>query len=699
MRADPTPYRLGVDIGGTFTDVALEGAGQRFIAKVLTTPRAPEEGVLTAIGQAMAEAGLAPAELSAIIHGTTLATNALIERKGARTALITTQGFRDVLHLGTESRFEQYDLSLEKPEPLVPRRLRFAVPERVSAQGEILLPLDEAAVSALIPLLRQQAVESVAVAFLHAFVNPSHEQRVHDLLAAVLPGLSISLSGEVSPEIREYDRFSTTCANAYVQPVVARYLGQLQTRLRENGFTCPVFAFLSNGGLTDLETASRFPVRLIESGPAGGAILAAHVARQCGLDRVVSYDMGGTTAKLCLLDGARPRAAREFEVARMYRFKRGSGLPVRIPVIEMVEIGAGGGSLCQVNPLGLITVGPDSAGSEPGPACYGRGGRRATVTDANLLLGRMDPATFAGGSLPLEPALAETAIDQDVARPLALPRPVAAEGIVEVVDENMANAAREHAAEQGQSLDGRTLIAFGGSAPLHAARLAQKLGIRRILIPSGAGVGSAIGFLRAPVAYEIVRSRYQRLSRLDLPLINALLDEMSAEAGAFVARGAPAQPVRVERLAYMRYAGQRHEIAVPLPAGPLQPGDTATLQAAYDATYREQFGRIIPKLEIEIMSWSVAVSTLLPEVEPLPEAGPPQQVSPGETRSLFDFEQGTAVAAGLYQRHDLPPGAVLSGPALIVEAETTTVVPPGWKARVNGLGYIELESESTDGHR
>lgn len=691
---NPAPYRLGVDIGGTFTDVALEGAGRRFIAKVLTTPRAPEEGVLTAIGQAMAEAGLAPAELSAIIHGTTLATNALIERKGARTALITTQGFRDVLHLGTESRFEQYDLYLEKPEPLVPRRLRFAVPERVSAQGEILLPLDEAAVSALIPLLREQAIESVAVAFLHSFVNPSHEQQVRDLLTAALPGLSISLSGEVSPEIREYDRFSTTCANAYVQPVVARYLGQLQTRLRESGFTCPVFAFLSNGGLTDLATASRFPVRLIESGPAGGAILAAHVARQCGLDRVVSYDMGGTTAKLCLLDGARPRTAREFEVARMYRFKRGSGLPVRIPVIEMVEIGAGGGSLCQVNPLGLITVGPDSAGSEPGPACYHRGGSRATVTDANLLLGRIDPAAFAGGSLPLEAALAETAIDQDVARPLALPRPVAAQGIVEVVDENMANAAREHAAEQGQSLGGRTLIAFGGSAPLHATRLAQKLGIRRILIPSGAGVGSAIGFLRAPVAYEIVRSRYQRLSRLDLPLINALLDEMSAEAGAFVARGAPAQPVRVERLAYMRYAGQRHEIAVPLPAGPLQPGDTATLQAAYDAAYREQFGRIIPKLEIEIMSWSVAVSTLLPEIEPLPETGPLQQVSPGETRLLFDFEQGAAVAAGLYQRSDLPPGAHLSGPALIVEAETTTVVPPGWEARVNGLGYIELEIES-----
>ncbi|MFN8457406.1 MAG: hydantoinase/oxoprolinase family protein, partial [Anaerolineae bacterium] len=455
MRINPTSYRLGVDIGGTFTDVALEGPGSRVTAKVLTTHRAPEEGVLTAISQTLAQAGLAPADLSAIIHGTTLATNALIERKGARTALITTQGFRDVLRIGLENRFEQYDLYLEKPEPLVPRRLRLTVPERVSAQGQVLLPLDETAVRQIIPLLRKQQIESVAVAFLHSFVNPSHEQRVREILLAELPDLSISLSCEVSPEIREYDRFSTTCANAYIQPKVARYLQNLQTHLRESGFTCPIFAFLSNGGITDLETASRFPVRLIESGPAGGAILAGAVARQCGLDSVVSYDMGGTTAKLCLLDGGRPATARDFEVARIYRFKRGSGLPVRIPVIEMVEIGAGGGSLCQVNPLGLITVGPDSAGSEPGPASYGRGGTRATVTDANLLLGRIDPATFAGGTLPLDPAAAASAINRDVARPLNLPSLLAAQGVVEVVDENMASAAREHAVEHGLSLEGR----------------------------------------------------------------------------------------------------------------------------------------------------------------------------------------------------------------------------------------------------
>jgi N-methylhydantoinase A len=687
-----TSWRLGVDIGGTFTDVALEGPGQRFIAKVLTTSSAPEEGVLTAIRQAMSAAGLAPADLSAIIHGTTLATNALIERKGARTALITTQGFRDVLHLGTESRFEQYDLYLEKPEPLVPRRLRFAVPERLNAQGEVLLPLDEAVVAALIPALREQAVESVAVAFLHSFANPAHEQRVREILAAALPELSISLSCEVSPEIREYDRFSTTCANAYVQPKVARYLQNLEILLRENGFTCPVFAFLSNGSLTDLKTASRFPVRLIESGPAGGAVLASYIAQQCGLESVISYDMGGTTAKLCLLTGAKPQTAREFEAARMYRFKRGSGLPVRIPVIEMVEIGAGGGSLCQVNPLGLISVGPDSAGAEPGPACYSRGGSRATVTDANLLLGRIDPAAFAGGAFPLDAAAAGAAVDRDVARPLGLPRPIAAQGIVEVVDENMANAAREHAAEQGQSLAGRTLIAFGGSAPLHAARLAQKLGLQRIVIPSGAGVGSAIGFLRAPVAFELVRSRYQRLGSLDVALINAILEQMTTEARAFVARGAPNQAVQVNRLAYMRYVGQRHEISVPLPPGPLQSGDAEQLHAAYDTAYLEQFGRIIPNLEIEIMSWSVAVSTLPPAVRRLPETQPLTEVKPVAIKLLFDIEQGSALVASVYPRSDLPPGAAISGPALIVEAETTTVVPPGWQALVNGLGYIVLEA-------
>ena len=684
-------WRLGVDIGGTFTDVALEGPAGRFTAKVLTTHRAPEEGVLTAIEQTLAEAGVAPAALTTIIHGATLATNAIIERKGAQTALITTEGFRDVLQLGTESRFEQYDLYLEKPTPLVPRRLRFTIPERIDVQGRALIPLDETAVQQLIPTLRAQGVESVAVAFLHAYANPSHERRVRELLGTAWPKLPVSLSSEVSPEIREYDRFSTTCANAYVQPLVDRYLSTLETRLRREGFQCPIFTFLSSGGLTDLETARRFPVRLIESGPAGGAILAGHIAKQCDLSRVISYDMGGTTAKICLIDEAKPHTSRNFEVARAYRFKPGSGLPLRIPVIDMVEIGAGGGSLCRVNKLGLIEVGPNSAGSEPGPACYGRGGTGATVTDADLLLGRLDPSSFAGGQLSLDTSAAQAAVDQAVARPLALSTQLAAVGIIEMVDENMANAAREHAVENGKSLQGRTLIAFGGCAPLHAARLAEKLGLGQVIIPTGAGVGSAIGFLRAPIAYEIVRSRYQRLGRLEVSAINAMLDEMAIEARTFVSRGAPNQDLHLKRLAYMRYLGQRHEIAVPLPNRAFTLADVDHIRAAYDTAYLAQFGRTIPNLELEVMSWAVAVRSAQAPINPPPVVKPLFDLAADGTQPLFDLSGGKMIQAKRYSRRDLPLGAEIQGPAIIVEAETSTVIPNGWQAKVNGVGYIVLE--------
>jgi N-methylhydantoinase A len=684
-------WRLGVDVGGTFTDVALEGAGRRYTAKVLTTAQAPAEGVVTAIRQALAQAQIGPAEVGVIIHGTTLATNAIIERKGARTALLTTAGFRDVLQLGSESRFDQYDLYLEKPAPLVPRRWRFPIPERLNGQGQVLLLLDESAVSGLLPHLQALGVESVAVAFLHAYANPDHEQRVRELLLAALPELAVSLSSEVSPEIREYDRFSTTCANAYVQPLIARYLNHLQSQLRAEGFTGPLLTFLSNGGLTDVATASRFPVRLIESGPAGGALLASHLAAECDLAQVISFDMGGTTAKLCLIDGAKPDSARNFEVARTYRFRPGSGLPLRIPVIDMVEIGAGGGSLSRVNPLGLIEVGPDSAGAEPGPACYGRGGQGATVTDANLLLGRLEPAAFAGGQLQLDRAAAEAAIGLAIAGPLSLPRQIGAVGIIEMVDENMANAAREHAVEKGKSLAGRTLIAFGGCAPLHAARLAEKLGLKQVLIPSGAGVGSAIGFLRAPVAYEIVRSRYQRLSQLEPELINPMLAEMTTTARDFVRRASPAQALHSERLAFMRYRGQRHEIAVPLPDHVLSQADIGPVRAAFDRAYLAQFGRIIPHLEVEVLSWSVAVRTTVAPPAPPPPTVRRSPAEPFDSQPLFDLSQGKLSPARRYHRADLGSGVSIPGPALILEAETSTVVPAGWRVRLNEWGYLVLE--------
>ena len=474
--------RLGVDIGGTFTDVALEAADKRFSAKILTTPEAPERAVIAAMHAVLRDAGLGPGDLSIIIHGTTLATNAIIERKGARTALVTTEGFRDTIEIRHENRFEQYDVNIDLPPPLVPRRHRYVVPERVDAQGRVVIPLDERAVEAVAARCAGDAIESVAVGFLHSFTNPAHERRTGEILAARLPGVTVTLSSEVSPEMREYERFSTACANAYVQPMLGRYLASLERLLHDEGFSCPLFLMLSGGGLTTVETAIRFPVRLVESGPAGGAIFAAHIARQCGLDKVLSYDMGGTTAKICLIDELKPQTSRAFEVARVYRFKKGSGLPLRIPVIEMVEIGAGGGSIARVDRLQRITVGPDSSGADPGPACYGRGGALPTVTDADLLLGRIDPAGFSGGRMALDRAAAARAVTGEVAAPLDLALPLAAFGISEIVDENMANAARVHAIESGKDARGRTLVAFGGAAPLHAARMADKLGLDRALV-------------------------------------------------------------------------------------------------------------------------------------------------------------------------------------------------------------------------
>src|ERR1700710_2979289 len=476
--------RLAVDIGGTFTDLALEAGGRRTTTKVLTTSSAPEQGVMEGFRAIIEAAGVAPGDIELIIHGTTLATNAVIERKGARTALITTEGFRDVIAMGNESRYDQYDLNIVLPEPLVPRYLRLPVPERLDNTGAVLRPLDEAAVQALIPVLRQEKVESIAVGLLHAFVNPVHERQVQAILHDALPGVPVALSSEVSPEMREWERFSTTVANAYVQPMMARYLRRLEADLHAAGATAPLFLMMSGGGLTTIETACRFPIRLVESGPAGGAIFSAHIARACGLDSVLSFDMGGTTAKICLIDNFKPQTARTFEVARVGRFRKGSGLPLRIPVIEMVEIGAGGGSIAHVDTLGRIGVGPESAGADPGPACYGRGGTHPAVTDANLSLGRYDPERFAGGTMRLGAAPAHDALVADVGARLG-----AALGVVEMVDENMANAARVHAIESGKTYEGRTLIAFGGGGPVHACRVAEKIGISRVLVPSGAGVG------------------------------------------------------------------------------------------------------------------------------------------------------------------------------------------------------------------
>ena len=683
--------RLGVDIGGTFTDVALEVGARRYTEKLLTTSQAPEAGVLAAIRLALDQARLDPAAIDMIIHGTTLATNAIIERKGPRTALITTEGFRDVIEIRHENRFEQYDVNIDLPPPLVPRRWRFGVGERIDAQGRVLIPLDEASVERAVEDLKRERIVSVAIGFLHSFVNPAHERRVRELVAAHLPDVTVTLSSEVSPEMREYERFSTACANAYVQPVVGGYVRKLEDGLKRQGFRCPLFLMSSGGGLTNVDTAIRFPVRLVESGPAGGAIFASHIASLRGLDKVISFDMGGTSAKICLIDGAKPQTNRVFEVARIYRFKKGSGLPLRIPVIEMVEIGAGGGSIARLDAMSRIAVGPDSAGSEPGPACYGSGGGDPTVTDADLVLGRIDASAFSGGKLALDGAAAVRAVSGGIGEALGLTAEFAALGISEMVDENMSNAARVHTIESGKGVGERTLIAFGGAAPLHAARVAEKLGLAHVLIPANAGVGSAVGFLRAPVAYEIVRSHMQKLSTFDPVSANRILAEMHHEAEGIVRLGAGAQAKLEERRsAFMRYRGQGHEIAVHLPVRDFTEADRPTLLAAFETAYRALYGRAIPGVDVEILSWVTVVSAPIASHRETPAAEQPGEAKAYARRKLFDPVSGEFQTVPFYRREALKPGWSLSGPAVIVEDETSTVVSAAFDARIDGFGYIEL---------
>jgi N-methylhydantoinase A len=686
--------RLAVDIGGTFTDLAIEKDGQRWTAKVLTTPAAPEKGVLEGVQQVLAKAAMKPADLALVIHGTTLATNAVIERKGAKTALITTEGFRDVLALANEARYDQYDLNIELAKPLVPRRWRLPVPERLDNTGKVLLALDEAAVRAHIPFMRAEGIESLAIGFIHGFVNPTHERRAAEIVREAWPELPVSLSSEVSPEMREWERFSTTVANAYVQPLMARYLKQLELGLREAGLACPLYLMLSGGGLTTIDTAARFPIRLVESGPAGGAIFSAFVARQRGFDKVLSFDMGGTTAKVCLIDDFRPQASRTFEVARVGRFKKGSGLPLRIPVIEMVEIGAGGGSIAQVDSMGRIQVGPESAGADPGPACYGRGGTHPAVTDANLALGRYDPELFAGGALRLYPDQSRKALAEHVGGTLALSADMAALGVVEMVDENMANAARVHAIESAKNYEGRVVIAFGGGGPVHGYRVAEKIGVKRILVPSGAGVGSAIGFLRAPVAYEVVKSLYQRFGSFDVAAVNGLLAAMSREAAGVVAEGAFGAPIEETRIAYMRYVGQGHEIAVPIPPRALTEQDIREIRALYDSEYSRFYDRPVPGSDVEILSFAVTVRTVEAHVEPAAAVANAPAPSPIRVQMVRDTATGEVAEWQVYEREAMRPGATVAGPAIIAEAETSTLIGPGWICRMDGLGYLDLTQEA-----
>ena len=691
MNEASTPYRVGVDVGGTFTDVVLEHDGALTTAKVLTTPNAPDEAVLAGVDDVLARARVDPGAVGLLIHGTTLATNAIIERKGALTALVTTDGFRDVLDIGYESRYDQYDIMIEKPTALVPRERRLVVPERVDVHGRILKPLDEAAVETVAVEIARLGVESVGIGFLHSYANPAHERRAREIIAAALPEVSITLSSEACPEVREYERFCTTAANAYVQPLMSSYLGRLRTRLEARGLACPVLLMTSGGGLASLDAAIRFPIRLVESGPAGGAILATRVAAEMGLDKVISFDMGGTTAKICLINDYTPQTAREFEVDREARFTKGSGIPLRIPVIEMVEIGAGGGSIARVDAMGRIAVGPDSAGADPGPAAYGRGGAAPTITDADIALGRIDPRRFAGGKIALDVEAARRAIASNVAAPLGLDGRMAAFGITEMVDETMSNAARVHAVEQGKAAADHAVVAFGGAAPLHAGRLADKLGVDTIVVPTEAGVGSAVGFLRAPVAYEVVRSRNMRLRDFDPEAANAIIEEMHAEALAVVRSGAPDARLEEVRGAYMRYVGQGHEIFVVFPVRALGPDDTHVVQRAFDAEYARLYRRVIPEAEVEVLTWALTLSTVADRPVPVEDVAPRPAPAPLDHLPVPDLETGEEHDVPLYWRPDLAPGTRFDGPAIVAEDETSTFVTRRFAARVAANRYLVVE--------
>ena len=684
-------WQLAVDIGGTFTDVVLLDAegGAAILEKVLTTPKEPAAGVMDGARRALRRAAVAARDVRYVIHGTTLVTNALIERKGAVTALIATAGHEDAIEIGRETRYDAYDLALEKPEPLVPPALRHGVTARIMADGGVRVPLAVTEVDAIGERLAAAGVEAVAISLLHGYRNPAHEQAVAARLRERAPGLRVSLSSVVSGEIREYERTSTTAANAYVLGVVEGYLRSLLALLRAEGFGGQLLLMLSSGGTCTVETACEVPIRLVESGPAGGAAAAAQYARSAGARRVLAFDMGGTTAKICLIDDGEPQLTREFEVARVWRFKRGSGLPLLVPVVEMIEIGAGGGSIAHVDRLGLPKVGPESAGSEPGPACYGRGGDRPTVTDADLLLGYLDPDYFLGGTMPLDRRAAEAAIRRHVAEPLGLSVTEAAWGIHAIVTENMANAALMHAVERGKETGHYDLYAFGGAAPMHAAGLAERLAIRTVVVPPSAGVRSCFGFLASPLAFEVSRSRSLPLATADLGEIGALLDGLEAEARAPLApAGVDPATVIVRRFVEMRYRGQGYEVEVPVPPGRPDAAWLGALTAAFEDVYHAFYRHVPSGLPMEAVTWRVRARSPAPSL-PAPRMPRPGTSVPKAERPIWIPAERAFRSAPVWDRYALAPGWHVPGPAVIEEVESTVIVPPGFDVAVEpGLDLI-----------
>ena len=683
--------RLAIDIGGTFTDLVLEHGNELLTKKVLTSISQPELAVIEGVSELLEENNIKASDIKMIIHGTTLATNAVIERKGAKTCFITTSGFRDVLDIGYESRFDQYDILIDKTMSLVPRKHRYVIDERTDVNGSIITSIDKGQFYNLITKIKNENFESIAVGFLHSYANPENEKILKAFLTNELPDVEVSVSSDVCPEIREYERFTTTVVNAYIKPLMSNYLKKLDQKLLNSGFNCPLLLMTSGGTLTNISSACNNPVRLVESGPAGGAILATSIAEDMNLSKVISFDMGGTTAKITIIENKKAIKAREFEVDRKARFKKGSGYPLRIPVIEMVEIGAGGGSIARVNKLEQIITGPDSAGSFPGPACYSNGGSMPTITDADLVIGKINPDNFAGGKIKLSKQLADKAITENIVKFVNIDNNIAALAISEIVDETMSNAARVHTVEQGHETSNRTLIAFGGAAPLHIARVAEKLRVSNIIIPTNASVGSAVGFLKAPVGYEVVKSLRMLLNRFETDKVNDLLEKMKNEAQSIIQSETGSIKFVEERFAFMRYAGQGHEIKVQVDNNLLTQSDISKIKSSFEKKYEKLYSRILPNADIEILTWSLSLSIKNEKLNSFQKLNSYKKIKEQSLVDIVDYDSSKKIKVPYFERASLKPGDIIEGHCIISEEQTTIVVSNKFNTKVLSNNFLQME--------
>ncbi|MDC0549613.1 hydantoinase/oxoprolinase family protein [Pseudomonadota bacterium] len=683
--------RLAIDIGGTFTDLVLEHGNELLTKKVLTSISQPELAVIEGVSELLEENNIKASDIKMIIHGTTLATNAVIERKGAKTCFITTSGFRDVLDIGYESRFDQYDILIDKTMSLVPRKHRYVIDERTDVNGSIITSIDKGQFYNLITKIKNEKFESIAVGFLHSYANPENEKILKTFLTNELPDVEVSVSSDVCPEIREYERFTTTVVNAYIKPLMSNYLKKLDQKLLNSGFNCPLLLMTSGGTLTNISSACNNPVRLVESGPAGGAILATSIAEDMNLSKVISFDMGGTTAKITIIENKKAIKAREFEVDRKARFKKGSGYPLRIPVIEMVEIGAGGGSIARVNKLEQIITGPDSAGSFPGPACYSNGGSMPTITDADLVIGKINPDNFAGGKIKLSKQLADIAITENIVKFVNIDTNIAALAISEIVDETMSNAARVHTVEQGHETSNRTLIAFGGAAPLHIARVAEKLRVSNIIIPTNASVGSAVGFLKAPVGYEVVKSLRMLLNRFETDKVNDLLEKMKNEAQSVIQSETGSVKFVEERFAFMRYAGQGHEIKVQVDNNLLTQSDISKIKSSFEKKYEKLYSRILPNADIEILTWSLSLSIKNEKLNSFQKLNSYKKIKEQSLVDIVDYDSSKKIKVPYFERASLKPGDIIEGHCIISEEQTTIVVSNKFNTKVLSNNFLQME--------